>query len=65
MRHKRRDPLERRHDTVTATVIEVAIIYKRIFSRAACKDYLALCGVPAEIAVRILNNQHRHDPIGR
>ena len=57
------DPLERRHDAVTAALIEVALIYKRVFSPAACIHYLALCEVKGDTVARILNDHHRH-PLG-
>ena len=55
-----RVPLERRRDRVTSTLIDVAIIYRRVFSPSACRDYLTMAQVKPEIIARVLANQCRH-----
>ena len=56
-------PLERRRDELTATLVEVALIYRQVFGPAASLQYAVLAHIKAEVAERIIEGPCRRPPL--
>ena len=60
--HRGRGPtarLERRHDELTATLVEVALIYRQVFGPAASLQYAVLAHIKVEVAERVFQGRCR------
>ena len=55
--------LERRHDELTAMLVEVALIYRQVFGPAASLQYAVLADIKAEVAERIIEERCRRRPL--
>jgi hypothetical protein len=56
-------PLERRRDELSATLVEVALIYRQVFGPAASRQYAVLAGIKAAVAQRIFEGRCRRQAL--
>jgi hypothetical protein len=52
-------PLERRSDAFNAALVEVAIVYSKVFGPQGCVQYFGMVGIKPELARRIVENRCR------
>lgn len=54
-----KDPLERRSDAINAALVQVAIIYSKVFGVHGCLQYFTIVGIKPELARRIFEDRCR------